>query len=101
MRLAGERAVAPLASFRIDRQYGPGTEDEAASADSRRLVVSVMLPQIEPRERSRNDFTHGASLGTCRSLQSHWLGSSVRELRHAGQKELLDVAGRLHIAQAD
>ena len=100
MRLAGERAVAPLASFRIDRQHA-GTEDEAASADSRRLVVSVMLPQIEPGERSRNDFTHGASLGTCRSLQSHWLGSSVRELRHAGQKEPLDVAGRLHIAQAD
>ena len=70
VRLAGERAVAALARFRIDRQH-PGTEDEAAGADGRRLVVSVVLPQIKPGMRRRNDFAHRP------------LPGSIRQLRHA------------------
>src|SRR6516164_3500407 len=57
MGLAGERAVAALAGFRVDRQHA-GAEDQPAGADRRRLMMAVMLAQIEPAQRRRNDFAH-------------------------------------------
>src|SRR5262245_34163114 len=58
VRLAGERAVAALASLGIDRKHSR-TEDQAAGADRRRLMMTVMLSQIEPGTRSGDDFAHG------------------------------------------
>ena len=52
-------AVATLAGVWIDREHS-GAKDEAAGADSRRLVMPVMLPQIEPGTRRSNYFAHGS-----------------------------------------
>src|SRR3984893_19145451 len=90
VRLAGERAMAALARSRIDRQHA-GTEDEPARADGRRLMVSVMLPQVEAGQRRRNDFTHAGCPAPF----------SVRQLRDPGQQEALDISGRLYISQPD
>jgi hypothetical protein len=57
MGLAGERAVAAFSGFRVDWQHA-GAEDQAAGADRRRLVMTVMLAQVEPAERRCNDFAH-------------------------------------------
>src|SRR5262245_965942 len=60
VRLAGEGAVAALASLGIDRKHSR-TEDQAARADRRRLVVAVVPSQIEPGTRRGDDFAHSAS----------------------------------------
>src|SRR5262249_3831129 len=65
VRLAGERPVPAFARFRVDRQH-PGAEDETAGANGRRLVVPVMLPQIESTQRRSDNITHCGS----RSLAS-------------------------------
>src|SRR5262245_60906665 len=60
VRLAGERAVAALAGLGIDRKHS-GTEDQAAGADRRRLMMPVMLSQIEPGTGHGDDFAHGTN----------------------------------------
>jgi hypothetical protein len=52
--------VPTFARLRVDGQHA-GTEDETAGADCRRLVVPVMLPQIEPDRRRSDDVTHCGS----------------------------------------
>jgi hypothetical protein len=53
--------VAALASLGIDRKHSR-TEDQAAGADRRRLMMPVMLSQIEPRTGRGYDFAHGQPL---------------------------------------
>src|SRR5262245_27742797 len=60
VRLAGERAVAALDRLGIDWKH-PRTEEQAAGADRRRLMVPVMPPQIEPGTGRGDDFAHSAS----------------------------------------
>src|SRR5262249_30178044 len=64
MRLAGQRPVSAFAGLRVDRQHA-GAEDEPAGADCRRLVMSVVLPQVEPCQRGGDEFAHtGARLNS-------------------------------------
>src|SRR5262245_20095873 len=60
VRLAGERAVTALASLGIDWKHSR-TEDQAAGADRRRLMMAVVLAQIEPGTGRGDDFAHSAS----------------------------------------
>src|SRR5262249_9711805 len=70
MRPAVQPPVSALAGLRADRQHA-GAEDESAGADCRRLVMSVVLPQVEPCQWSGDDFTHsGARLRSATSDQS-------------------------------
>src|SRR5262245_58692655 len=85
VRLAGERAVAALAGFGIDRKH-PRTEDQAACPDRRRLMMAVMLPQIEPGTGRGDDFAHRQA------------PRSIRKLCDARQQESFDIARRLDVA---
>src|SRR3982074_167070 len=69
MGLAAQRAVHPLAGFRVDRQHA-GAKDQPAGTDRRRLVVAVVMSQIEPRPGRSNDFPDHIVLSSAKNIST-------------------------------
>src|SRR5262249_12263212 len=70
MRLTGQRAVHALAGLRVDRQHA-GAEDQPAGADRRRLVMAVVMPEIEPRPGRRDDVAGHVALSSPKIITRH------------------------------